>query len=486
MKIEEIYGKIKKLVGSDKVSQDPVVLGLHSVDAVSFPLLPKDLSRRFIIVSPESSREISEIVKLCYKEKIPVIPQGAATSLALGSSVISITSLNQFTQLEYGVIIYTGRMRRVIEFSRTDRYIIAEAGIRIEELNEYLEMNRSGLFFPVDPASSKAATLGGAIASGAGGLRGARYGTMRDWVLGLEFVDGLGRIHRIGCRTVKCRQGYDMVRLLVGSEGTLGIISSAILKLWPKPKSIARLLYYSDSFEKAFRAFLDLREEFGVPLISEYMSDKIVEKVKEVTGIYFGEGHAIITDFELERSSQADEIFRRAVEILSRHGIKSYYMATDRDPDFDKIYQLRRSMYPATVRARKMKYIIIEDVVVPISRIQDYLNTLESISTRYAREIYVGGHIGDGNLHPKFEGDLEDPKDRDLVLKMGREIALEAVRLGGSVSAEHGIGTMKIELLREEFRYRESEHTLNLMREIKKTFDPGGILNPGRVIPIEK
>ncbi|MEM0457705.1 MAG: FAD-binding oxidoreductase, partial [Sulfolobales archaeon] len=189
MKIEEIYGKIKKLVGSDKVSQDPVVLGLHSVDAVSFPLLPKDLSRRFIIVSPESSREISEIVKLCYKEKIPVIPQGAATSLALGSSVISITSLNQFTQLEYGVIIYTGRMRRVIEFSRTDRYIIAEAGIRIEELNEYLEMNRSGLFFPVDPASSKAATLGGAIASGAGGLRGARYGTMRDWVLGLEFVD---------------------------------------------------------------------------------------------------------------------------------------------------------------------------------------------------------------------------------------------------------------------------------------------------------
>ncbi|MEM0458034.1 MAG: FAD-linked oxidase C-terminal domain-containing protein [Sulfolobales archaeon] len=216
------------------------------------------------------------------------------------------------------------------------------------------------------------------------------------------------------------------------------------------------------------------------------MSDKILEKVKEFTGIYFGEGHAIITDFELERSSQADEIFRRAVEILSRHGIKSYYMATDRDPDFDKIYQLRRSMYPATVRARKMKYIIIEDVVVPISRIQDYLNTLESISTRYAREIYVGGHIGDGNLHPKFEGDLEDPKDRDLVLKMGREIALEAVRLGGSVSAEHGIGTMKIELLREEFRYRESEHTMNLMREIKKTFDPGGILNPGRVIPIEK
>lgn len=486
MKLDEISNKLKKIVGSERVSRDAVVLGLHAVDAVSFPLIPRDLSQRFIVVSPLNSREISEIVKICYREKIPVIPQGAATSLALGSSIISLTALNQLTQLDYGVILYTGLMRRVVEFSKTDRYIIAEAGLRIEELNEYLELNRSGLFFPIDPASSRAATIGGAIASGAGGLRGARYGTMRDWVLGVEFVDGLGRIHRVGCRTIKCRQGYDLTRLLVGSEGTLGIITQAILKLWPRPRGVVRLLYYSETFDKAYKAFLEIREEFGVPLIAEYMSNKIVDNIREVSGIDFGSGHAVIIDFEIEDLSRADYMSKRFREILSSNEIKSFYIATNRDRDFDRIYELRRSMYPATVRARKMKYIITEDIVVPISKIPDYLKAIDSISEKYKREIYVGGHIGDGNLHPKLEGDLEDPRDRDIVMRIGREIALEAVRLGGSVSAEHGIGTMKIDLLIEEFRYRESEDTIDLMIDIKKIFDPGGILNPGRVIPIER
>jgi glycolate oxidase len=486
MNINEIQRRLVKILGEDKVSTDPVTLSLYASDPVSFPMIPEDLSKKFVVVMPSNIEEITEVVKLASRENVPIIPQGASTSLALGSSVISLSALNQLETLKYGIIMFTGSMRRILEFSKTDRYIKTEAGVRIDELNDYLDNNDTGLFFPVDPASSRAATVGGAVASGAGGLRGARYGTMREWVLGLEFVDGLGRIHRVGCRTVKCRQGYDLTRLLVGSEGTLGVIYSAILKLWPKPHHILRTLFYSERFIEGFKTFLDIRERFGVPLIAEYLSNRLVEKIRETTGIWFGDGHAIITDIEIEDLSLVDKFSKEIESILARNNIKSYVIASNRDPDFEKIYFLRKSMYPSALKTRKMKYIITEDIVVPITKIPEYVEFVETLRRRYERDIEVGGHLGDGNLHPKLEGDLDDPRDRDLVMKIGREIALKAVELGGSVSAEHGIGTMKIDLLIEEFRYRGSEASIDLMREIKKTFDPKNILNPGRVIPIER
>jgi glycolate oxidase len=461
-----------------------VTLGLYSTDAVSFPIIPKDLSEKFVVAMPRDPREVVEVVKFCYKNKIPLIPQGSSTSLALGSSVVSLSSLNQLTILDKGVILYTGFMKRIIELSKVDRYVIVEPGVRIDELNDLLSIEKTELFFPVDPASARAATVGGAIASGAGGLRGARYGTMREWVLALEFVDGLGRVHRVGCRTIKCRQGYDITKLLVGSEGTLGIITSATLKLWPKPRKIIRTLYFTEKFIEGYEVFLRIREVFGVPLISEYLSDRIIRKIYETTGISFGEGHAFIIDLELDRYTNTDLVKKDLEKILGENRVKNYVIAEDHEKDFDKIYFLRRSMYPSTLKTRKMKYIITEDIVVPISKIPEYVEFVEKTREKYKRDIEIGGHLGDGNLHPKLEGDLDDPRDRDLVMKIAREIVMEAVKLGGSISAEHGIGTMKIEFLLEEFRYRESEHTIDLMKNLKRIFDPANILNPGRVIPI--
>ena len=461
-----------------------MTLGLYSTDPVSFPTITKDLSEKFVVVMPRDPREVVEVVKFCYKNKIPLIPQGSSTSLALGSSVVSLSSLNQLTILDKGVILYTGFMKRIIELSKVDRYVIVESGVRIDELNDLLNIEKTELFFPVDPASARAATVGGAIASGAGGLRGARYGTMREWVLALEFVDGMGRIHRVGCRTIKCRQGYDITKLLVGSEGTLGIITSATLKLWPRPRKIIRTLYFTEKFLEGYEVFLRIREVFGVPLISEYLSDRIVRKIYETTGISFGEGHAFIIDLELDRYTNTDLVKKDLEKILGDKHVKNYVIAEDHEKDFDKIYFLRRSMYPSTLKTRKMKYIITEDIVVPISKIPEYVDFVEKTREKYKRDIEIGGHLGDGNLHPKLEGDLDDPKDRDLVMKIAREVVMEAVKLGGSISAEHGIGTMKIEFLLEEFRYRESEHTIDLMKNLKRIFDPASILNPGRVIPI--
>ncbi|MGC9009402.1 MAG: FAD-binding oxidoreductase, partial [Sulfolobales archaeon] len=456
-----------------------MTLGLYSTDAVSFPIIPKDLSEKFVVAMPRDPREVVEVVKFCYKNKIPLIPQGSSTSLALGSSVVSLSSLNQLTILDKGVILYTGFMKRIIELSKVDRYVIVEPGVRIDELNDLLSIEKTELFFPVDPASARAATVGGAIASGAGGLRGARYGTMREWVLALEFVDGLGRVHRVGCRTIKCRQGYDITKLLVGSEGTLGIITSATLKLWPKPRKIIRTLYFTEKFIEGYEVFLRIREVFGVPLISEYLSDRIIRKIYETTGISFGEGHAFIIDLELDRYTNTDLVKKDLEKILGDNRVKNYVIAEDHEKDFDKIYFLRRSMYPSTLKTRKMKYIITEDIVVPISKIPEYVEFVEKTREKYKRDIEIGGHLGDGNLHPKLEGDLDDPRDRDLVMKIAREIVMEAVKLGGSISAEHGIGTMKIEFLLEEFRYRESEHTIDLMKNLKRIFDPANILNPG-------
>ena len=479
--IDRVYDELRSILGR-RVSRDPVDIGLHAVDASSYYFIPRDVADRYILALPQDVEEVSEIVKVCYMYNVAIIPQGSSTDISMGGGALSMTATAQIYTLERGIILHTGRMDKVNEISEVDRIAVIDPGLRIDALNE--KLLETDLFFPVDPASARAATVGGAIATGAGGLRGAKYGTMRDWVLGLEFVDGVGRIHRVGCRTVKCRQGYDITRIMVGSEGTLGVITKAVLKLWPRPPHIARIMAVFRGFEELYSFFLKVRKG-RVPLVTEYMEDRVAEKVIRNTGMNVPVGHTIILDLEADSKDEADRFVSMLGDFARSSG--SIYVATamSGEEGFEEIYRFRRSMFPSYVRLKKRKHVVAEDIAVPISKIPEFIYRIREIERKYGREIELGGHLGDGNLHPHIEGDLEDPKDRSIVISIARDIVVEALKLGGTSSSEHGIGSMKLELLLIELRNRNSEHTLELMAGIKRVFDPKWILNPGRVIPYE-
>lgn len=480
--IDKVFEELEARLGRRRVSRDPVVLGLHAVDASSYYFVPKDLADRFVLVAPEGPEEVAEVVKVAYSHGVPVIPQGSSTDLSMGGGVVSLTTAYQVETLGGGVVIHTARMNRIPEISDVDRVAEVEPGLRIDSLNE--ELGGTGLFFPVDPASARAATVGGAIAAGSGGLRGARYGTMRDWVLGVEFVDGIGRIHRTGCRTVKCRQGYDITRLMVGSEGTLGIITKAVLKLWPRPASIARVMAVFKGFRELYAFFMGVRRG-RVPMIAEYMDERVSEKVIRNLGLSIPPGHLVILDVEAGSGEEAERILRDLVESARAGGAVHVEGAVSGEEGFERIYMVRRAMFPSFVRMRRRKHVVAEDTAVPLSRIPEYVERLRSLERRHGRDIDLGGHLGDGNLHPHIEGDLDDPEDRRRIFEIAREMVAEAIRLGGTASSEHGIGSMKLDLLIMELRSLGSEHTIDLMRSIKRAFDPKWILNPGRVIPPE-
>ncbi len=479
--IDKVYEELRSILGR-RVSRDAVDIGLHVVDASSYYFIPRDIADRYVLALPQDVEEVSEIVKVGYRYGVAIIPQGSSTDLSMGGGGLSITTAAQIYMLESGIILHTGRMDRVEEISEVDRIAVVEPGLRIDALNE--KLLDTNLFFPVDPASARAATVGGAIATGAGGLRGAKYGTMRDWVLGLEFVDGVGRIHRVGCRTVKCRQGYDITRIMVGSEGTLGVITKAVLKLWPRPPHIARIMAVFRAFEELYSFFLKVRKG-RVPLVAEYMEDMVAEKVIRNTGMNIPVGHTIILDLEADSRDEAGRLINMLRDSARSSG--SIYVATamSGEEGFEEIYRFRRSMFPSYVRLKKRKHVVAEDTAVPISKIPEFISRIREIERKYGREIELGGHLGDGNLHPHIEGDLEDPRDRSIVMSIARDIVVEALKLGGTSSSEHGIGSMKLELLLIELRNRNSEHTLELMAGIKRVFDPKWILNPGRVIPYE-
>ncbi len=481
--IDNAYNDLLKAIGENGVSNDPVEIGLHIVDASSYYFdLDTHEYRNYILVKPSNERDVVETVKTALKYRIPIIPQGSSTSLAMGSGVIYLDELLQYRTLRSAIIVNLSKMNKIVDIRPIDRIAEVEPGVRIDDLNTKLKSY--SLFFPIDPASARVASVGGAISTGAGGLRGARFGTMRDWVLAIRFVDGLGRVHSVGCYTIKCRQGLDLARLFVGSEGVLGIITRAVLKLWPTPRHVYRFLMFFHDFLDAYRTFIDIRSR-RQPLVAEYVEDRIVKMISESLGLKLPYAHMLLIDIELNLLDEKAHIYKTVYEEAKKHGVIEIRSSLDGEEDFEKLYMIRRSMFPSILRMKRKPHLIAEDTVVPVSKIPEFVEHVKAIEKEYGEDVLLGGHLGDGNLHPHVECDLNDPEDRRKAMDIAAKIAVSALKLMGSVSAEHGIGSLKLDLLIKELKFKNSIHSLDLMRGIKKVFDPYNILNPGRVIPVD-
>ncbi|MCE4600384.1 MAG: FAD-binding protein [Desulfurococcales archaeon] len=469
-----IASKLRGALGRDKVIDDPGIIRLYTRE-------PSGLEAEGVeaVVFPEDAGDVRKLVRLAYKMEFPVYPQGSATSLSGNAYPV-----------EGGVVVSFERMRRLREVNIVDGTVVVEPGLRLDELNNALASY--GYMFPVDPASSAVATVGGAINNGAGGMRGAKYGTMRDWVLGLELVvaDEDASLVRVGCRTVKCRQGYDLTRLIVGSEGTLGLVTEAVLRITPIPEQVVYILAFYERLEDLAQTVIEIKQGRVTPYIAEFMEAETVERAKRLAGVELdARGHMLLVGVDVYREA-AGRMLDWLSSIAVDNGAHTLYRAWTTEEALEKgLFSIRKNLFTAQVHYTRERLggagkvmVLIEDIVVPPSRLVEAVEGLVEISKRYGFTMMLGGHIGDGNLHPAVGFDPRDSEERRRVEEWYHEVMRLALRLGGSVSAEHGIGTLKKEGLELEARHRGSEKLLELMRGVKRVFDPKGILNPGKVV----
>jgi glycolate oxidase len=468
--LKDTIDKLKKLLGRSKAVDDPAIVNLYSREPSGYR------GSSLTVVFPESLEDLSRLASFAYNHGIPLYPQGSTTNLS-GSAVP-----------EGGLIVSFERMWRIKEVNVLDSITVVEPGVRLGDLNSVLA--GYGYMFPVDPASVNTATVGGAVNNGSGGMRGAKYGSMRDWVLGLKVIlaDEKGSPLELGCRTLVCHRGFDLVGLIVGSEGTLALISEAILRITPLPESSVTALAFLPDLDSLIRVYEDLKSSGVQATILEFMDPKTVELASKTAGFKEEvEGYMILAtvDCNVEGVARIEDWLRK---LMLNHGAMKVYTARSiEEAEVKGLFSIRRSLVPSQVRLGASRYpsrevtVYIEDISVPPSKLAEALRGIEVISSEKNLDVYVGGHIGDGNIHPTVVIPLDDERLVKVAEEWHFEIAKLALELGGTMSSEHGIGLRKKELLVEELRYIGGLKALELMKEIKKVFDPKGILNPGKI-----
>ncbi len=450
-----IIKNLIELVGPDNATDQLEELVPYSYDA------SMNVHRPDAVVWPESTDQVVKVVRFANDQKIPVIPRGAGTSLSGG--VVPIRG---------GIVIDLSKMDRILEVSIENRYARVEAGVICDDLNR--ELAKHGFVFPPDPASSSVATIGGNVATNAGGIKGAKYGTTRDYVLGLQVVLPTGELMRTGSYTMKSVSGYDLVKLFVGAEGTLGVITEVTLKINPLPRHAMTAVATYRKLEDAGRAIFETMTSGIIPSVMEIMDQVTLQSIKEHTDIPLPEADAmILTETDGFTWEEVEAQMEVVLGILKNNHPIEIKTAKD-EKDRLNLWRARKSAY-ATL-ARVSHSFVLDDVTVPISRIPDLLVGIQEISKRHGITVATFGHAGDGNLHPQILFDEYDPVMVERTHRVEEEIFRLAIALNGTLSGEHGIGLSKA-------AYMSLEHDpveMELMRKIKRTLDPNHIMNPGK------
>jgi len=450
----KLAAELAAISGAENVFTQGPQLEEYSEDMAGYRAAPA------VAVLPGTEDEVMKVVALAGKRKVPIVPRGAGSSLT-GASVS-----------KGGIILDMRRMDAVLKVDTVNWYARAQAGITLEDLNKRLK--KDGFFFPPDPASSSLCTVGGAVAEGSGGLRCVKYGTVKDWVVALRVVLPNGKVTNLGEPLAKNRAGFDLVHLMVGSEGTLGIVTEAFLKIIPLPQTKPkRLLLTFDDWTSTSDAICELRAARIMPHMFEFIDKETIQALNKTMDMRQDEAEAtLIVDIEEGSLESAMEIFRR-------NGPGKIVMAKD-DEEAEEFYQIRSMAYLAIRGLGKAVH--VEDIVVPIDRLGEYMTMVKETASKRGLRILVNGHAGDGNVHPVILYDADDKKSRGAALKAFEEICRYGIGLGGSITGEHGVGAQKAKLLAEQFKAHEGQEALRLMKEIKKLFDPEGIMNPGKYV----
>jgi glycolate oxidase len=447
--------KLEKLLGKEWVTSSPEDLLCYSFDATGEEYMPQ------AVVFPQTHKEVAAILRLAWEEGTPVIPRGAGSGFTGGTLPV-----------RGGVVVSTERMNRILEVDEKNLTALVEPGTVTEDLQK--EVEKLGLFYPPDPASLSFCTLGGNVAENAGGPRAVKYGVTRDYVLGLEAVLPDGETINTGRKVVKDVVGYDLTRLLVGSEGTLAFFTKILLRLLPLPPAKETLLASFPSREQAGEAVSAVIRSRIVPTAMEFMDRGALDAVQRYAGVDVAPEAAAVLLIEVDgQTGEVSQLLDRVAQMCQKHG-GEIQVARD-DARARELWRARRAISPSLVHIAPTK--INEDIVVPRSELPKALARLEKLEGKYALPIVCFGHAGDGNIHVNIMTDRKDPERWEKAQSAVMDVFRMAVELGGTLSGEHGVGITKAPHLHLEI----APPVMELFKGIKKVFDPRNILNPGKM-----
>lgn len=456
MSKEALRRDLAQILSEDQVLTADEDLSAYRNDASWFKGQPD------AVIMPTSTEEVRKCLAYAYDHDIPIVPRGSGTGLSGG-----------VVPLKGGIVFDLGRMNKILDIDTKNLTARVQPGVITAEI--YRAVEKLGLFYPPDPATQTVCTIGGNVACRAGGPRGVKYGTTKDYVLGLEAVVPPGQVIRAGGQTMKFSVGYEIGRLFVGSEGTLGIITEIILKLIPLPPAKKTMLVSFESLDRAAETVSEIISRAIIPTTLEMMDQTTIKAIQSLKDVGYPTDVGGLLIIEVDGSErQVAEDMAVVEQVCKEMGALSIKVAKDQK-EADALWTGRRSMMAAFTSM--MPTVLSEDVTVPRSQVPAMARAILDISAKYGIKQGLGGHVGDGNMHPNFLIDKRNQDEFARAEKAMAEVARAAIDMGGVVSGEHGIGLAKAEYM----HWQCGELLVNYMRQIKKVFDPKGLLNPGKI-----
>src|SRR4051794_36073209 len=430
----------------------------HGRDESSFQVPPPAA-----VVFAESTTDVTDAVRLASQYDTPVIPFGVGSSLE-----------GHLLAVQGGISIDVSRMNKVLSINAEDLTVTVQPGVTRKQLND--EVKTTGLFFPIDPGAD--ASIGGMSATRASGTNAVRYGTMRENVLGLEVVTASGEVIRTGTRAKKSSAGYDLTRLMVGSEGTLGVITEITVRLYPLPEAISAAICSFPSIEAAVRTTIQIIQ-LGVPIARvELLDQNTVRMVNAHSKLGLREEPMLLMEFHGSPAGVKEQA-ETVQELASEHGGNAFEWATTPE-ERTRLWTARHNAYFAAIQSRPGCRAISTDTCVPISRLADCL--LDSVAEANASGLpyFLVGHVGDGNFHFGYLLNPDDPRERQVAEGLNHQLVMRALQLGGTCTGEHGVGLHKMDFLVTE----AGAGAVDMMRTIKRALDPKNIMNPGKIFSL--
>ncbi len=455
---DQLIAELRPLL-DDRLSTAAAVRDHHSRGESYLPPHPPDA-----VAFPETTDEVRAIVTTCARHRVPMVPFGAGSSLE-----------GHVAALEGGVCIDLSRMTRILRVSAEDMDATVEAGVTGQQLNRHLR--HSGLFFSVDPGAE--ATLGGMAATRASGTTAVRYGTMRENVLGLMVVLADGRVIKTGGRARKSSSGYDLTRLFVGSEGTLGIITELTVRLHGMPEAVSAATCPFATLEGAVNTVITTIQ-LGIPVARiELLDDITMDAVNRYSGLDCPVAPTLFLEFHGSSERHVAEQAEMVKAIAAEQGGQDFRWATDEGARA-KLWKARHDAYFAALALRPGAAAIATDVCVPIARLAECISETRKDNAGSSLSVGLIGHVGDGNFHQVYLIDPNTPEEMAESQRLNERMVMRALAMGGTCTGEHGVGYGKLKFL-------EAEHgeALSVMRAIKRALDPHNLMNPGKMIPSE-
>jgi D-lactate dehydrogenase (cytochrome) len=454
---QTVVAELATLLG-DRVTTSSGIRDHHGKDESYFPYAAPDA-----VVFPHTTEEVRDVVNICRRHRVPMIPYGVGTSLE--GHILAVNG---------GVTIDLSQMNQVLAVNEEDLDAVVQAGVTRKQLNEYIK--HTGLFFAVDPGAD--ATLGGMAATRASGTNAVRYGTMRENVISLKVVLADGRIIQTSRRPKKSAAGYDLTRLFVGSEGTLGIITEVTVRLYPVQEAMSAAVCAFDSVDGCTKAVIESIQA-GIPVAR---CDIVCEKTIAAINAYKKTDYRVAPTVFFEFHGTAASVIEQAEAvqaIAKENGGMDFQWAT-RPEDRNRLWDARHDAYFACLQLRPGSRAVSTDVCVPISRLAECVSETMEDAKNYFAPVPLLGHIGDGNFHLMLLVDPEKPEETEIAKAFNRRLVQRALAMEGTCTGEHGVGLGKQASLRAEL----GDDVIAVMQDIKRLFDPENLLNPGKVVPM--